>query len=182
MGVTIHYRGRLRRPADIQPFIDELADICQSAGWKHDRHHFTDPEVRGVIFQPHEKCESVQFLFLEDGTMTNFFALQFGQEEKMPWTFTKTQFAGADVHVGLCRLFKYFSDRWFEVLEVADEGGFYETMNREELQQKIDLIDAGIQAITEGLSASPLGEDETLESRLLRIMAEVQKRRGTPGK
>ena len=35
MGVTIHYRGKLKSPSLIEPLMEEVADICQSKNWKY---------------------------------------------------------------------------------------------------------------------------------------------------
>ena len=35
MGVTIHYRGKLKSPSLIEPLMQEVADICQSKNWKY---------------------------------------------------------------------------------------------------------------------------------------------------
>jgi len=37
MGVTIHYRGRLRRKEEIQTQSNEVEDLCKSAQWKYQR-------------------------------------------------------------------------------------------------------------------------------------------------
>lgn len=34
MGLSIHYRGRLKNPDLIAPLSDELVDIAQSLGWE----------------------------------------------------------------------------------------------------------------------------------------------------
>ena len=175
MGVTIHYRGRLRRPEDITEITNELEDICRSAGWKHTVHHFSDPEVNGIIFQPHPKCESAYFLFLEDGTLTNIMALKFGTDEEMPWAFTKTQFAGVDTHVALCHLFHYLEKKWFDIFEVRDEAEYYETGNRREVERQMSFINKGIDALAEGLSGAHLNPGETLEDRIVKILEGLQK-------
>lgn len=36
MYMKIRYRGRLRQPADVSHLADEVEDICQSNGWKHE--------------------------------------------------------------------------------------------------------------------------------------------------
>lgn len=176
MGVTIHYRGRLRSPADIQPFTNELADICRSTGWKYDLYHFTEPDVRGVIFKPHPESESVTFVFLEDGTLTNFMALKLCDEAEMPWAFCKTQFAGVDTHVALCKLFQYLQKKWFSTFEVMDESDFYETGNRKKLERQIEFLGTAITSIAEGLEGAALEKGETLEQRILKIIAPLHRR------
>ena len=159
MGVCIFYKGRLRRPEDIDPITDELADICRSAEWEYNLANLKSEygvPLRGITFNIAPNRGGVSMLFREDGTLADFF--DDGKEE-MPLQFTKTQFAGIDAHMTLCRLLQYLSKRWFETLEVDDEGGYYETMDSEALQSQIDIIDRGIQAITDRLNSSSLGND-----------------------
>ena len=40
MGVTLHYRGKLKDPKLIMELAYEVMDICETNGWKYDL--FTD--------------------------------------------------------------------------------------------------------------------------------------------
>lgn len=78
MGLTIHYRGKLRSAADVQPLANELTDICKSANWECNYFNFPFPETgdepfSGVVFQPHPKSESVWMLFNEKGELSHPF-------------------------------------------------------------------------------------------------------------
>ena len=88
MGVTIHYRGKLKSVDLISTFMDEVEEICISNNWKYqllnedmpviisaadapmpfnDDNDFEDDgfphDLRGISFEPHEESESVIFLF-----------------------------------------------------------------------------------------------------------------------
>jgi len=183
MGVTIYYRGNLKNPKDIPAITAELEDICRSAEWSYRIYDDSNTELkklpfRGITFQPHSKSESVWMIFLEDGSL--FFPLGTTGDElsgEPIWAFTKTQFAGADVHIALCRLLKYLSERWFESFEVVDDGGYWEDNNAEELNKRIGIINEAITAIEEGLSSLPLQKDESAESRIKKILDALQKKR-----
>ncbi len=183
MGVTIHYRGNLKNPKDIPTITAELEDICKSADWTYRVYDDSNTELkklpfRGITFQPHPKSESVWMIFQEDGNL--FFPLGATEDEfsKEPiWAFTKTQFAGADVHIALCRLLKYLSERWFQSFEVIDDGGYWEDNDAEELNKRIGIINEAITAIEEGLTGLPLQKNESTEDRVKKILDGLRKKR-----
>ena len=183
MGVTIHYRGRLRDPNDIPAITAELEDICRSTEWKYRVYADTNNELRklpfrGISFQPHPESENIWMLFLKDGRL--FFPLAFeedGDPDELKWAHTKTQFAGADIHIALCRLLKYLSDRWFDVFEVYDEGGYWEKGDDVELNKRIGIINQAIAAIEEGFSGLPVQDDESTQARIKKILDGLRKKR-----
>jgi hypothetical protein len=46
MGVTLHYRGKLKSPALIEPLIAEVSTLANEAKW---RCHFVEPESREIF-------------------------------------------------------------------------------------------------------------------------------------
>ncbi|HFA47804.1 MAG TPA: hypothetical protein ENJ95_02155 [Bacteroidetes bacterium] len=183
MGVTIHYRGRLRRPEDIQAITDELEDICCSAGWKYSLLDFREPEkgdlpFRGIVLQPHPKSESIWMLFQDDGKMAHPFSYPSDSDpDGLPWSFTKTQFAGADTHMAVCRLLQYLAKRWFSVFEVFDEAEYYQTGDDRELRRQLGVINEAINALEKGLSEGPpLEEGESIEDRITKILEDLQRK------
>ncbi len=185
MGVTIHYRGKLRNPTDVQPLTEELIDICQSAGWKYRELSFPDPEpgdepFSGLTFQPHPKSESVWMLFNERGELSHPFASKVA-DGGLPWSFTKTQFAGADTHIAICSLFRYLEKEWFETFEVNDETKYWVTGDERHLRATLDYLDNAITAVSEELSASPEDPGAPLDERLAGILKRFWDRRRPPG-
>jgi hypothetical protein len=83
--------------------------------------------------------------------------------------WTKTQFAGAETHILLCKLLKYLEKKYFAEFEVIDEGGYYHTGDASRLAEKL----AFLSYIIENAANAPLNEiikplpdDAPLEARL----------------
>ena len=90
-----------------------------------------DPEASGVeiyqgpvymlVTQPGEGCEPLRLMFDREFRMDGF---------------TKTQYGPVEAHVRICRILRAI-ERHFEVLEVTDESGFWETDDRAALEERI---------------------------------------------
>jgi hypothetical protein len=135
MGLTIHYSGKLRSPEAIQPLMAETIDICQSLNWPFEILP-TDPEipVEGILVNP-EGSEPLWLTFQPDGTMCNpilyaYVLKEEGKgipEEAEQWLFTKTQYAGVDVHMDRAIRYiekeglNYEDELWF-VMDVDNWG------------------------------------------------------------
>lgn len=185
MGVTIHYRGKLRSAADIQPLTDELIDICKSAGWNYRELSFPDPEsgdepFSGLTIQPHPKSESIWMLFNVRGELSHPFGYDL-EDGGLPWSFTKTQFAGAEGHIAICQLFRYLEKQWFETFEVNDEAKYWGTSDEKQLRANIDYLDDAITAVTEELNLPPENPAAPLDERLAGILKRFWDRRKPPG-
>ena len=185
MGVTIHYRGKLRNPADIQPLTDELIDICKSAGWKYRQLNFPDPEpgdepFSGLTIQPHPQSESIWMLFNERGELSHPFGYDM-EDGSLPWSFTKTQFAGADTHIAICRLFRYLEKQWFETFEVRDETNYWVTGDERHLRATLDYLDDAITTVDEELKLALDNTGAPLDERLAGILKRFWDRRKPPG-
>ena len=115
MGVTIHYRGSLNNLQQIDKFIVELSDICNSMSWEYDvmDEDWSVPSnlevdyegegvslkghagLKGVSFVPHADCEPIRLTFDAKGQLNSVMNLAFGtwdKEDGYPWLFSKTQF------------------------------------------------------------------------------------------
>lgn len=182
MGITIHYRGRLRQATDIQTITAELTDICRSAGWKHQVLDFPDPEpgdqpFSGITFQPHPESESVWMLFNQKGELYHPWATDL-KDGSLPWSWTKTQFAGAATHKAVCDLLHYLKDKWFEVLEVKDEAEYWESGDGELLQEKFDFLNDAIRFMDDAINALP--ENEVSLQKIKEIAEQFGMRRQPP--
>lgn len=171
MGVTIHYRGKLKSPDLINPLMDEVEEICISNNWKYQllneeiseegntppiyplpfENDFEDDGfnhgLRGISFEPHEESESVTFLFNAEGILTSIFSNMFRQKSKYTWCFVKTQFAGADTHIRIINLMRYLKKKYFKKFEIHDDGGYYPHGNAEELQNRFDYLNNAISTV-----------------------------------
>jgi len=141
MGVSVHYKGKIDLD-QIGPLCDELRDIAGSLGWA-----FTDVDddekgLRGIILSPKSEMEAIAFLFDSKGRIHSVADLIVGWKEGgFLCTAVKTQFAGSAEHIWLCGLLRHVQRTYMPELEVTDEGGFWESGDRKELQRRIDFLD-----------------------------------------
>ena len=80
MGVTFHYKGRLRKASDLQQFLEEVEDIANILEWSYDvfeatypDHQYVSPvndKIYGIIIFP-EACEPVCLTFDSEGRLFN---------------------------------------------------------------------------------------------------------------
>lgn len=133
MGLTIHYQGQLLSETAYQAFLETVLQFAATRGWpvhpiEEPRKQLTrilqpeDPEAdeyedfydgptRGLYLLPHPECEPVNLEFDRDLFMQDW---------------SKTQFAGPAVHADIIRLF-HEVEPLFEMLDVQDEAGFWES-------------------------------------------------------
>ncbi|MBL7814113.1 MAG: hypothetical protein JNL70_03830 [Saprospiraceae bacterium] len=168
MGVTIHYRGKLKSPELIPDIVHEVEEICLSNNWSF--RLINDPsegqkvvargdifvsesiepefgfdidehldKLRGITFEPHKESETVTFLFDTEGVMHSLFP-DFFSKAKYPWSFVKTQYAGVETHIRIINLMRYLKKKYFSKFEIRDEGGYYPYGNEAELQERFDYL------------------------------------------
>lgn len=133
-----------------------------------------DDRWRGIIVFPPES-EPVWITFGRDGRMITYLA---GEESySQPgiylantYLFTKTQFAGVEVHIGVCELLRLCLQHGVE-LDVTDEGDYWETGDRQRLAERLGFLDAAIGAVSRQagkivndiLGEGTVGEDPEVE-------------------
>jgi hypothetical protein len=165
--------------------IDEVADICESAGWEYQLIDLelegvpedylkllddkaTKYRARGISFSVHEKAESTMFCFGPDGRTLSPMALfrpdltDWNDDMLAHYSFTKTQFAGADGHVVLCKILKYLFGKYFSEVEVNDEGEYYYTEDRTLLDQRFGAYDEAFAKVSTALSGAKLEKATTI--------------------
>lgn len=185
MGLTLHYTGKLTSPSLLPEMIDEVADICESAGWEYQLIDLelegvpedylkllddkaTKYRARGISFSVHEKAESTMFCFGPDGRTLSPMALfrpdltDWNDDMLAHYSFTKTQFAGADGHVVLCKILKYLFGKYFSEVEVNDEGEYYYTEDRTLLDQRFGAYDEAFAKVSTALSGAKLEKATTI--------------------
>lgn len=128
-GVTIHYEGTVRSASDVAAVVATARSFAKQYGWKvedasaeHRKHVRVGAEknepyegkLTGIVFYPAELCEPVWLQFGDDLFFQNY---------------VKTQFAGADIHVAIIKLFDQLKPL-LKSLRVDDDGGYWEKRDR----------------------------------------------------
>lgn len=198
MGVTIHYRGNINNKKSIDQFIVEVSDICQSMDWKYDvlDEDWSIPSsleidhqeegvgltghagLKGVSFVPHEDCEPVRLTFDAKGQLNSVMNIAFGvpnPDNGAPWLFSKTQFAGAEVHISIIKLLKYINKKYVSDLEVRDEGDYWNTGDATTVSNRMNMISNAMDALEEGLQALSESDDLTEENLIQKIEEVIDK-------
>ncbi len=177
MGVTIHYRGKLKSPDLITTLMDEVEEICISNDWHYQllndktpvaeatltnpfslEDFESDPDfdfepdnyqgdLRGITFEPHEESETVTFLFDTEGVLRSVFSSIFKKKGKYTWCFVKTQFAGVDTHIRIINLMGYLKKKYFKKFEIHDDGGYYPNNDTDELRNRLDYLNNAIATV-----------------------------------
>lgn len=118
MGVTLHYRGRLKPKEPPRSLLIAVSLFCEGKKWKVTERK--GPTLSFVV-EPHEHCEPVDFVLDTDGGFANG---------------CKTQFAPLEVHMGIVELFESIRGRLAELV-VRDEGHYWETRSKERLELQV---------------------------------------------
>ena len=192
MGITIHYKGKLKNPVLVYSLTDELKDISEIMKWDYSimdkdwdepmtaelLHHENRVEItghlplKGIRINFHPNCESLSILFDKDGYLQSVLGMVLHNKEIKKsdsyYLFVKTQFAPPEIHIAIIKLLKYLKNKFIPDLEVIDEGGYWETEDKELLIEKIsflnkkmDMVEDIISFITEDMSK--LTRDEAIK-------------------
>lgn len=202
MGVTIHYRGSLTDKKQIYPLIDELEDIAKSVKGKCvviDEDWSIKPDARlehdsagraciqgtcsikGVLLNLHDRCESLNLCFNASGLITSPLDVAFSADNDYAvspdnWMFVKTQFAGPKVHVAVVELLRYLKSKYIHDLEVDDETGYWDTGDFQAVEQQMNLINRGIDAISNRLETIPVAGGEDIVKQIVIALRKMKDR------
>lgn len=181
MGLTIHYRGKIDFIPDVEHLTEELKDFSDtltwdSRLWNEDwslpntatiKRNLENIQIkghiplRGIVLYPHENCEPLSLTFTREGYLTNSIGMALVAEKKLDiekeWQSTKTQFAPIGIHIAIIKLLKYLKKRYISNLEVHDEGGYWESEDVKELQNRHNRISNGIDIMSDALKEIPSG-------------------------
>lgn len=187
MGLSFHYSGSFRKSASLPEMIDELKDIAEIYNWKYHIFHKQFPHaetdndgsknaIYGIMFSP-PQCEPVWLCFLGNRRLCSPINLElFGQSEDpkhrsfLYILSTKTQYAGTETHMTVINLLKYLSGKYFEGLEVSDEGKYWETGDAEILEATFKRYNAALNILTSALDRSTKLPNESYVDFLKRIL------------
>jgi hypothetical protein len=136
MGVTIHFEGRLKSAQAFSDLLLHIEEIGRAETLLTERFENSQAKLgrgpeerpwdyvgptRGILLYLHEDCEPLR--------------LEFDREQYVR-EWVKTQFAGADTHIHLIQILRDI-ERFFQTFTVNDEGEYWESVNREVLEEHI---------------------------------------------
>lgn len=177
MGITIHYKGKLKDPVLVYSLTDELKDISEIMKWDYSimdkdldepmtaelLNHENRVEIsghlplKGIIINLHPGCEKLSLLFDKDGYLQSVLNMVLNTKESRKsdnnYLFIKTQFAPPEIHIALVKLLKYLKNKYITNLEVIDEGGYWENEDKELLIHKISFLNRKIVQVEELISS-----------------------------
>lgn len=193
MGVSIHYKGQLDNKTSVHQLIEEIQDIAETMNWTYHcldedwnkksqvklEHHDGQTHIKGhaglkgISFCPHPESETVWLFFDADGCLNSPINMvmkdNFEDASILSWLSTKTQFAGTDTHIAIIKLFRYLKKKYISNLEIEDEGGYWYSNNRTQLEEKINGINIAIDMLTDAFTNLPLSSDDDAESMVRKI-------------
>lgn len=191
MGLSFHYKGKLREPHSLKKLIEEVADISNANKWRFKVFEENFPNdtftiepnknsIYGISFSP-PKCETVCLTFLSNGRLSAFYNLEFNkklkklEDDKYLYCLSvKTQYCGSGIHKLLIPIFDYLNKNYFEEFEFTDEGEFWETRDEKLLEKIFNRYTNLINSFGSVLEHIPMLEGESIETYILR-MAEIVK-------
>jgi len=192
MGLTIHYRGRFREDAKLMEMVEEVIDVAEVNGWSYNVfekefnstdfcNKTSDKNIHGVCFSP-PNCEPVCLTFRSNRKMCSPFWIDHTDnltedQESSYWIFTKTQFAGFEVHAIIIRLFRHLSEKYLESFELYDEGQFWEFNNEIKSKEIFERYDKVMNTLADALKEIQIEEDEPLEEYIKRISEQTKLRK-----
>lgn len=192
MGLSFHYKGKLKKPQSLKKLMEEVTDICKANKWKFSvfdeafpNNTFTDEPNRdhiyGICFTP-PKCETVHLTFLSNGKICAFYNLELNKKLEnleddiyLYYLSVKTQYCGPEIHKILISIFDYLNKNYFEDFEFTDEGQFWETRDEKLLEEIFNRYSNLISNLGSALEHIPILEGESIENYILR-MAEIVKK------
>ena len=186
MGVTLHYRATLKDKAKIDCLSTEIVDIAKCMNWpylvmkgdwsEHAVSNGSGMPLRGISFQVHPKAEWLDLIFDPQGRLCKPIMHAMGTTKNFDsWIWVKTQFAGAETHMAIVRLLQYLKGKYLPDLQVHDEGGYWESGNRDALQARIQKYNDRLNVLEENLRKLPMDQLQN-EDKLLERIEEVLRR------
>lgn len=194
MGLSFHYRGRIREFALIDALVSEVSDVCESLGWIYEVQEaapppkkplgdqpprYTPEDVKGITFSPPE-CEPVILTFLPDGQLVSWIKLihydPLTNDLGIEWNHTKTQYAGPETHMAVLKLLHHLREKYFSSFELNDEGEYWDSWDEARLRERFGQYQYLLNKIAEALSDFEALPGESPESLVMRIERLLRKR------
>jgi hypothetical protein len=166
MGLTIYYSGKLKQGASIDELTEEVKDICKVLDWQY---HICDDDdaVKGIFFIAPE-CDPVFLTFNQERSLCSPISLQY-KIEPATQLFTKTQYAGIDVHRSIITLFRHLNEKYFSDFEMMDESGYWETGDEKILEDQFERYNVLLGMVSSALKGFEKKDGETDEALAERL-------------
>jgi hypothetical protein len=208
MGLSIYYTGEFNPAASLIQMIEEVKDVAIANNWEYHildtEFPFNDSElpwgnkeiyhhenVYGIILCP-TGCEMVNFSFLSNGIMSSVMLRTLWGDKSIKdpvyenitrldllyGNFTKTQYAGMEVHKKIVDLFRYLSPKYFLNFHMRDEGYYWETNDVAKLEAQFKIYTNLINGFRDCVESFPKNEGEDTEAYILRMAEETKKLKG----
>lgn len=183
MGLMIHYQGHFNPKASLVEMIDEVNNIAEINEWSTTVFNKNFPDQSGsaqkkllyglILSLP--ESESVFLCFTADRRLANPVWLDadtsnLEAEDLLHSLFTKTQYAGIEMHKKIVHLLKYLSAKYFDEFSVIDEGGYWETGDGKVLEENFNKYHSILNAFTSQLKDLPVQYDESPDELVNRIV------------
>ena len=198
MGLSIYYKGQLKKAASLVKLIEEITDIAKAENWNYfvfeNQFHnnsfsnaINDKNLYGIMISPPES-EPLCLSFLGNGKMCgilNFNVFQLDKnigESQLYSVATKTQYAGSEIHKKLIMILDYINPKYLSDFECVDEGHFWETRNEKLLEETFEKYTNLISGLTDSFTIFPMLKDETQEAYCIRIAEITYKKEAKNGK
>jgi len=188
MGITIHYKGKLNNPDLLNTFCDEIKDIAKDMNWSFNtfdndlnksNSSYLDKNgnikghipIKGLNVTIHPKAESLSFLFDKNGNLRNLLVMTYknGNESEVSNIFIKTQFVPIEIHITIIKLLEYIKKKYISNLEVIDEGNYWETRDKNILEEKLSFLNKEIDQIGNIISEIIVDGTDSPEAILRKI-------------
>ena len=158
--LTIHYQGT-SEPKIMRKLIKELKAISDELQWKY--FVIDDERFVGILVTSEKDCEPLSFIINRQGKLIHPAWLNNDNPDEVAfYVSTKTNFSTIDNHIAIVRLLKYIKKKYITNLTVTDEGDYYETENREVLEQKWNFLLKTFEEVTSLLEINLITEDKKL--------------------
>ncbi len=175
MGITIHYKGKLNDPAEIDAVVDFVQQraVAQGWSWTHINDNWEDEVdaqlihtsksdldltgnagLKGFSLDIDPQCESVPLLFDSFGYLRSIASFYDPESVQNGDTIAvKTQFATSKAHIQIVELLRELKQRFIADLEVMDEGGYWETKDSSELEKNMTGLKKNIDFLYDALQS-----------------------------
>lgn len=195
MGISIHYKGKLNNPDLLNAFCDEIKDIAKDMNWNfntfnndlnkpnssyvdgngHIKGHIP---IKGLNVTIHPKAESLSFLFDKNGNLRNLLMMTYknGKESEISNIFVKTQFAPIEIHITIIKLLEHIKKKYISNLKVIDEGSYWETRDKNILEEKLSFLYKKIDQIGNQISEIKVDSTDSPETILGKIETVLKKK------
>ncbi len=193
MGITIHYRGKIADPARVEEFEDRVVDMALEIRaavriWRSWPDADATRVVRGLMLDVAPGQETTSLLISPEGWMVPLHEIEAAENGTLaepPYCWVKTQFGAVEGHVAVVELLSFLKQEFFPDLEVSDESGYWDDRDWKGLADKLGRTQAMIDAMADGLRASPLSAEaaeapEIVAARVERIARQVQQALARP--